>query len=864
MRSVNNYIKIAFYLHFLFISSAFDSYGQSDGLGFYSHEVVQDKRTSLDLTPGKTLCFRDNFDISFEMSLFPNHIVDFGYIVRIIENDTRNIDLVHSVRLNQSHFDLIVGDKPTKIAFDIDSVNIFNHWDKLIIKFDFPNDRLMLYSDGRQFVEKGLHLKKNACYKIIFGGNNYKQFQTTDIPPMKLRDIRISQNGLLKYDWPLNEESDLIAHEVVSQNDGAVINPEWMTALHRDWQPVPGIDVDGVGSVAFDPKKEIVYIIGADTLFSYSVSNSSWSSNAYAEGKLILNRGNQAFYDPRDGALYYIYKDTNFIARYNFTTRSWSRKFEAGLLTDFWHFNKLVSSTDTSLYMFGGYGHLVYKNAVQRYQFNTHTWQKVVTKGDFFTPRYLASLGSTANGDTAYILGGYGNASGQQILNPRNMYDLMRFTVKDKTFKKLFELNVNGEDFAFANSLVIDAGSGTYYGLIFPQHKYNSSLQLIRGSLKKPEYTLLGGSIPYSFFDTHSFADLYYCPQSKRFVAVTLLQTDDNRIKVNIFTLMDPPYGAGTAKSAGGINYWYIALLIAALTGLILFTRSFIPSNKPQTAAGLQTVAGAQTAAGGQTIADSQTEAIATPARIKIFNNEGTLKSSILLFGNMQVFDAEGADITRHFTPLIRELFLVILLYSIRWDRGLSSEKLNEILWRDKSAKSARNNRSVNIAKLKTLLDKMGYCHLSKETGNWKIDIDFDHFYVDYHNYLLIVKDKQELDAARIKCLSDITQRGNFLSNIEYEWLDTFKSDISNEVIDTYLHFVQSGAIANDPEMMIEVAGYIFYFDPVNEEAMILKCKALSALGKHSLAKNAFENFSKEYRIIYGEEFKKDFHTILE
>ena len=58
--------------------------------------------------------------------------------------------------------------------------------------------------------------------------------------------------------------------------------------------------------------------------------------------------------------------------------------------------------------------------------------------------------------------------------------------------------------------------------------------------------------------------------------------------------------------------------------------------------------------------------------------------------------------------------------------------------------------------------------------------------------------------------------------------------------------------------------GYIFYFDPVNEEAAILKCKALSSLGKHSLAKHTFESFMKEYKVIYGEDFKKDFHDILE
>jgi len=135
---------------------------------------------------------------------------------------------------------------------------------------------------------------------------------------------------------------------------------------------------------------------------------------------------------------------------------------------------------------------------------------------------------------------------------------------------------------------------------------------------------------------------------------------------------------------------------------------------------------------------------------------------------------------------------------------------------------------------------------------------------VDYYNYLSIVKDKKKLDIQKIKNLSEITQRGNFLSNIEYEWLDTFKSEISNEVIDTYLHFAQSTETSHDPELLIEIASYIFYFDPVNEEAMIMKCKALAALGKHSLAKNTFENFIKEYKTIYGEDFKKDFHSVLE
>jgi hypothetical protein len=93
--------------------------------------------------------------------------------------------------------------------------------------------------------------------------------------------------------------------------------------------------------------------------------------------------------------------------------------------------------------------------------------------------------------------------------------------------------------------------------------------------------------------------------------------------------------------------------------------------------------------------------------------------------------------------------------------------------------------------------------------------------------------------------LTHITQRGNFLSNIEYEWLDAFKSEVSNEIIDSYIQFANSVQIVNDAEFLIKLANDIFYFDPVNEEAMIIKCKALSHIGKHSLAKNAFEILTK-------------------
>lgn len=856
MRFVCSTFKIVFCFILAFFIEAKSSYGQSYGLTFSSHEVVQDKRTGLDLSPDKALCLKDNFDLSFDLSFIPNHQIYFGYIVRIIADDDSNIDLVYSDKNDKKLFNVIIGGRLSNIAFDISTDKLYSRWNHLDMKFDIRHDKITFYCDKAMFVETGLHFKKNSCYKVLFGINHYKQFQTTDIPPMKIRDIRIKEDNQLKYNWPLNEVNGMVAHEVVAQNDGAVVNPVWVTAMHRDWQFVQGITINGNASEAFDQKKEEVYLISTDSLYTYSIRTGKWNNKAYKSGKTELNQGNQSIYNPFDTTLYNFFANWKFVSKYNFQNNLWDKKFVFGTITDYWHLNKFFSEDDTSLYFIGGYGHLIYKNKVQQYHLKTGIWNDVKTKGDFFTPRYLAGLGSTARGDTAYILGGYGSSSGQQILNPRNIYDMMRFTVKDKTFKKLFEIKIKDQDFTFANSLIIDGKAKTYYGLIFPQYKYNTSLQLIKGSLTKPDYDLMGSPIPYNFHDTHSFANLYYCPGSKRFVVITLLRSDDFRTKVNIYTLLSPPYGRNAIPvKVSPIKQWYIiCIAIIAVFSIILLV--YVVSRKSKK---VQVVLSQK----APVMIPMEPDAAEMPVSdVRVFNQNKHYQNAILLFGNLQVFDAEGVDITKYFSPLVKELFLVILLYSIRGGSGLSSEKLSEILWGNKSTKSARNNRSVNIAKLKPLLEKLSHCYLSKDTGYWKIDIDYNFMYIDYHNYLNIVNDKNEIDIEKIKCLSAIIKRGNFLSNIEYEWLDTFKSEISNEVIDTYLHFAHSGRV-HDAEFLVELTKYIFYFDPVNEEAMVIKCKALSALGKHSLAKNAFENFIKEYKEIYGEDFKKDFHSLL-
>ncbi|WP_162276929.1 galactose oxidase [Mucilaginibacter pedocola] len=835
-------------------------YAQNYGLGFFSHEVQQDKRTSIDLSPGRDLCLSDNFSLSFELSFEPGRAVYFGYVVRIIENGRRNYDLVYNTAKDQ--FNIIAGDSLCGINFTISRTKLYNQWNKIVISFNGENG-VSVSNDGKKYTQRTLHPGKNSCYKILFGANQSEQFSTTDIPPMKIRNIEIFKKGVPEYHWPLEEVEGTTALDILKGAKAVAKNPSWKTALHAKWQKGSPVTVNGMASVCFDRERELLYLVAEDTLYTYAANDVIWKK-AVTKNKINLNQGSRSVFNPVDGRLYSYFqgKDTAAVVKFDEVAGRWKGNFEPGDVTGYWHANSMFSAADTSLYLFGGYGYLRYKNSINRYHFNTGKWSSIKAKGDFFTPRYLAGAGATPLGDTAYILGGYGNSSGQQIINPGNLYDMMRFTVRDRTFKKLYELKINREDFALANSLIIDGQN--YYGLIYPRHKYNSSLQLISGSLKSPSFQALGSQIPFLFHDVHSFADLYYCKKSKKFVAVTLLRTEDNRTIVNVFTLLGPPYVAPVQKVAEHkLNSWYY---LAAIAGLISVAALFLLLRIRNKKAGrgqeasLTEPAGAAIDEVGEAVTGAQQS---KPVQTSNYDPPA-VKNAILLFGDMQVFDASGCNITKLFTPLMKELFLLILLHSVKLGRGVSSDKLNEMFWFDKTEKSARNNRSVAIVKLKSLLEKLEYCTLSKDSGYWMIDIDHRHFYVDYHSYLNMINNRKKMNDADIIHLSGIVQRGNFLSNSEYEWLDKFKSDIANDIINTYQYYLQMPAHNSDPEFLINIANRILHIDPVNEEALSLKCCSFVALGKHSLAKSTFEDFLKAYKHMYDRTFDKDFHSVLE
>lgn len=837
-------------------------FAQNYGLGFASHEVIADKRTSLDLFPEDGFSARQTFELSFEMSFLPNKADYFGYICRIISNN-HNIDLVYNNRLpmkeqpSHNRFKLVVGEHYA-VDFTIPPDQLYHNWNKVSLRFDLATQILSLNVNGKKVGQQKTDFIAAGLYKIVFGiCNKPEGFKTSDCSAIKLRNVAIVQGGTLQFFWPLDEAGDNIAHDEISDQAAWVLNPHWMKADHEKWQLQNSIHIDGIATVTFDANHQKLFVVGANAVHEVSVTDYSDKTIPYTQPFNLLP-SNESLFVPFKGKLYNYYIDNSHqqLAEFDTAARRWRTGTAISPLIDYWQTNSFACATDTSIYVVNGYGRMTYKNEVFRCNLNNGKWEKITVKGDRLCPRYLSACGTTVQGNVAYFLGGYGSSTGEQMLDAKNLYDLFRFDVKSRTFKKLFELKTPTEGFVCSNTMLIDEERKTYTVLVYANQKFNTSFRLLTGSLTRPDYQLLGEPVPFNFYDTHSFLKLFYNRKDKQYIAVTVYRpTDhDHDSYIQVYSLLSPAENISAPTAAASMS----KIILFSVLGLIPFTViGYLLYNRKRKVK-------KASLAPQEPVREAPGVIIPVPVLADEYST-GHSKSgpAIYLFGNMKINDIDGKDITGNFTSLVKELFLVIMIYSLRSKSGISPDKLIELLWPDKSEESARNNRSANLSRLKAQLNHLGDARLSKDTGNWRTEIDYTKVYVDFYTFLKILENKKRITRPQVAELCMITSRGGFLSGTDYHWLDQIKSNIANDAIDIYLGYIENMKVEEEPDFAIEIADAIFAFDAVNEEAMMVKCRALSILGKHSLAKSTYENFSKEFKYLYGEQFKSDFHAII-
>jgi two-component SAPR family response regulator len=830
---------------FSILSYGLNSFGQDEllsGLYFSSHEVIQDNRTTLNLTPEGPFKFPDGFSLEMDAN-FRRGDGHYGYIFRIIGDENTNIDLVSNLASTSANFWLVIKDKVLCSYKWTDIPNGgFDRWIKIKVNIDIRNSKLEVSFNGNAQVAEVADISGLKNFEMVFGACRNTSFLNTDVSPMSLKNIRIfdAKNKLIR-DWKLSKHSEPKVYDEIRRAEALVENPIWSIDKHVKWEKIEDVKINNIQGIAKDEENGRVFLIDNKAVYVFSIATSAIDTIPFAGGLPYLAIGRQIIYNKFTNELwsYDFYK--NEISKFSFITNKWSLNEATSREPEFWHHNKFISPIDSSLVTLFGYGFYTYKSIIGRYNAKLKVWEQI-DRLEQIQPRYLSGSGFLNNREML-VFGGYGSKTGRQELSPEFYYDLYLLNLNDYSFKKLWILDTPSTPFVPCETLITDQQNGVFYTLIYNRGSYSTFLRLAKFSIEKNEYQLFNDSIPYNFLDTKSWSTLFLDRKTSQLIAVT-----SHNSEVSLYSIAYPPLmPEDVYQSIPKKGRWYFWLFGSLITGglilvaFILFRKKRPDMNK-----------------------DGLYKQVEHPNILPIEPFSRKTISSIYFMGGFQIFNRKGQNITSSFSPTLKQLFLFIFLHTIKNGKGVTSAKLDEVLWFDKSGESARNNRNVNISKLRTILDEVDGVEVVNENSFWKIKSE-DPVFCDYCEILnLFSKSKSTaLTEDKIKELIALLSFGEFLPAVQNDWMDGFKSQFDNETIDGLSSLFNETDVKNNFSLRYHLAECILVYDPLNDEAFAMKCSVLYNLGKKSMAKNLYDSYCREYKKVLGIDYTTSFNDMI-
>lgn len=239
-----------------------------------------------------------------------------------------------------------------------------------------------------------------------------------------------------------------------------------------------------------------------------------------------------------------------------------------------------------------------------------------------------------------------------------------------------------------------------------------------------------------------------------------------------------------------------------------------------------------------------------------------TAKNSILLFGDFTIIDKSGGEITPTLSPKLKEVFILIFLNTLKQGKGISTKKLTETIWPGFTTLKAANNRGVTLNKLKKILSEVEGLEVVYEDGFWKTSYS-EKLVCDYTTTLETIRILDTKTPLNYPKLFNIVSRGSFLENMEWPWLDEFRSSFIFEITDALLVYCRLLSNAKEYDQLYKVTNRILKIDDLNEQATKYQLNYLCYKGHHNKSKHKFQQFCERYKHVYGQAYQFNFQEFL-
>lgn len=850
----------SFILFLLFICQHISAQYPEYGLHIQSYPLQASEFTSMVLEDGKPIeTLGEKITLKFNIWVRNDNV--FGTVLRMITNTNKNIDLMFSVGENDKRFPILVtGDAVNPISKEVRRET----WLPIQLTLQPKDGQITLEYDSVLVKTSYKDLIDVQSLRIAFGYCPFDKFSLGDVASINLKDISLNRNNKDIRLWKMARHNNGVCYDEISQVPATGKNARWIIDQYISWKPIYTKEFKSSPSIAFDPAIGTFYMAtDKNKLYVFHSDEYITDTIMVKGGEFVANYPNQLIYIPERQQLLSYNLDENLYSAFNPDAQTWEGNQAASKDHDYWNNTIAYNPSNGSLVSFGGYGHYHYNNELLiSFPWSENKPQKKINLTDIH-PRY--TMASVIVGNTLYIFGGRGCPSGRQELSPRNYYDLYAVDLLTQQVNKLWEYTqpVENGDFQPGENMIYDAEKKCFY--------FFSSQQggiLMKAGLDKPNLEPMSLPINLKMESQYIYSNLFYSPKQKKLYAVVHQAEVSGEAALNIYEINYPPISVQTfkqnlnemeEKQNSGYMLWFIVggvfVLLCAGT-FFLQRRKKIQKQSPAIVRQEPEKETPQLSATSEKMPEINEIPISMSS--PEFHNYDLSKKCVCFFGGFKVMDREGADITYLFTPTLKALLILLILYTGKDSKGIIGHKLIQLLWYDKTEESAKNNRNVYMSKLRGLLEKAGDIKVLNQNGFWSIQFE-DGALCDYLEALRLYRENNSQNLER---LLELLLSGVMLPNMEIDWIDTFKNEFSNNTIDLLYRLLKRDDLSET--LRLKIADIMFQHDYINEEALCVKCRILCQQGKKGLAKTVYDTFCKEYSSSMGTDYKYSLMEIIE
>lgn len=233
-------------------------------------------------------------------------------------------------------------------------------------------------------------------------------------------------------------------------------------------------------------------------------------------------------------------------------------------------------------------------------------------------------------------------------------------------------------------------------------------------------------------------------------------------------------------------------------------------------------------------------------------------KSRLQLFGEFKALNAEGENITRLFTPKVKELLIFTIVHNLRNNLGAPISEVDATLWHGIPPKKVANNRAVTLNKLRKILVLFHEIEIISNNGYLLLKTGGT-FFCDYEEAFQLCQIKEGMSRQQLETFFHLVKAGSLLKGLDWPWLDEIRGYIGNQVIDNLLKLAKYYQRENKLKEVENVAQRILDYDELSEEAVFLQIWTQQKAGNSHMAKFHFETFCTRYQKAMGEEFAISF-----